>query len=91
MQIHPHTQIIRVIRKQNDTTTLWVYIHYTASFCEHLKSKNIEYTKSETAMVEDGYDHGITFHKFVWHEITIKYTDDFAKLLSDWHIPPTGL
>ena len=42
-------------------------------------------------MVEDGYDHGITFHKFVWHEITIKYTDDFAKLLSDWHIPPTGL
>jgi len=84
------TPIIRVKSRQNNTTTLLVYIFYTAPFCEHLKEKGIKYSISQFAITEPGYDKGITFHQFVWHEVIIEYTDDIGELLSGWHIPSIG-
>ena len=90
-EITPYDKILLPKSADDKTTTLLVDIHYTASFCDHLKKKGIKYTQLPEKVYPEGYEKGIKFRQTVWFQIVIEYTGDIGNLLLGWDIPSLGM
>ncbi len=77
-----------MVREQTQSeATLLVYVQHTASFCAHLDSKNIKYSKFEGVILPPNSDGGKTCREFRRHELTLKGCDDISKIISGWDPP----